>query len=503
MGLIARQTLKASVVNYAGVAVGFINVLFIMTLVFTEKEIGIIKMLTENMVLLAGFSMLGITTSMFRYHPHFKNDPSGKMHGFDFWSILVPFVGFLALCLTVILSKGLIITYFDEKASEFLEYYLLLLPLAFTQIFFSVFEAAAAIESRIVVPKLLKEVVLRVLTAFAFFCYYFGWLSFNQSVLLLVAFYFLLLVFIIAYFSRLRKFHFKPDFAFIKANPKIVKDFFGYTSLVTVGSISGFLLTKLDMIMISAEMGLDHTGVYVIAFQVATIIEIPRRALVQILSPKISENMKEGLFVETESLFKRTSVLLYIAGLILLMGLMVNLDNLFQIIPNGQNYMAGKFVIVVIAISKCIEMIGGVGNIIVLYSRFYYIMFLMTVGTTIFGVYLNLWLIPIHGILGAAYATGITVLIQQLIIIFAIYGKLKIHSFTMPLFWLTLLFGAVFGINYFVPVLPNVWLDMAFRSIVFPGLFVALVYFSKLSPETNQLIVNIIKRVKSGNFKPY
>ena len=503
MGLIARQTLKASLVNYVGVGIGFINVLFIMTFIFSEEELGIIKMLTENMVMLAGFSMLGITTSMFRYHPHFKNDPSGKMHGFDFWSIIVPFVGFIVLCIAVILSKGLIITYFDGKASEFLEYYLLLLPLTFTQIFFSVFEAAATIESRIVVPKFLKEVVLRVLTAVAFFGYYFGWLSFNQSVLLLVGFYFLLLFLIIAYFSKLRKFHFKPDFSFIKANPQIVKDFFGYTSLVTIGSISGVLLTKLDMLMISAEMGLSHTGVYAVAFYVATIIEIPRRALTQILSPKISENLKEGLIVDTESLFKRTSVLLYIAGLLLLMGLLVNLDNLFQIIPNGQNYISGKFVIAVIAISKCIEMLSGVGNIIVLYSRFYYIMFLMTVGTTVFGVYLNLWLIPIYGILGAAYATGITVLIQQLIVILAIYGKLKIHSFSGSMLWLTLFFSGVFGLHFLIPFMSNVWIDLTVRSIVFPGLFIALVYFSKLSLETNRVIENILKRIKSGNFKPY
>ncbi|MCO6494271.1 MAG: polysaccharide biosynthesis C-terminal domain-containing protein [Bacteroidetes bacterium] len=503
MGLVARQTIKGSIANYLGVVFGVINILFLMPLIFSETQIGIIKMLTENTDLLAGFSALGISSSMYRYFHHFKDDPNGKLHGFDFWSAMVPFTGFITVCILLITTKGWVIAYFSAKAAEFLEYYLLLIPLVFSHVFFTVFEVTSAIEGRIVVPKFLKEVILRVLNAFAFLSFYFGWLSFNQSVSLLVLSYFVPLILIFIYSSRLRKLHLKPDFGFIKNNKALVRDFFYYTSLVTIGSISGFLLAKIDMIMISAKMGLNYTGVYVIALYIATVIEIPRRSLVQILSSRISEQMKDEQYKEAGDLYKKTSTLLFIAAVFLLLCILINIDNLYQIMPNGDKFITGKMVIMVLAFSKAIELLTSMGQIIVLYSRYYFVMFLMTIGTAVIGIFLNLWLIPLYGITGAAVATAITIIIQQLVIGLTIYLKLGFHSFTLTQFKTALLFAAIFGLNFLLPNLPNVWVDATVRTMLMAGAFVFVLYKTKWSEDTNNIIDNLIKRIKDRNFKHY
>lgn len=496
MGQVARQTIRGSIANYLGVVIGFVNILILLPLIFSETEVGIIKMLTENMVMLAGFALMGVTTSMYRYYPHFKNDPKGKDHGFDFWALFIPFLGFLALCLLLILGRGWVVAYFNEKAAVFLSYYLLLLPLAFTQVFFSVFEVAVAIEGRIVVPKILKEIVLRVLTAIAFFSYYFQWLTFDESVLLLLVFYFLILFVLIAYFGSLRKLNLRPDLGFLKQNPAIVKDFFGYTAMVTIGSISGVLLTKLDFIMISGKIGVDATGVYAIAFHVATAIEIPQRALTQLLSPKVSELMKEGQHVEAEDLYKRTSVVLFLPALLLLLAVLSNLDNLYELMPNGSRYSAGKTVILIIAGAKCLEMMSGMGQFILLYSKYYSLMFIMTIGSLIVGIFMNLWLIPIYGITGAALATASTMFLQQLFVVSIIYLKFRFHSFTPALFKALFLFLGVFGLHFILPSAPTAWLDLFFRGAFLPGLLLTLLYALRISPEINQQVDRLLQLIK-------
>jgi O-antigen/teichoic acid export membrane protein len=254
--------------------------------------------------------------------------------------------------------------------------------------------------------------------------------------------------------------------------------------------------------MISSQMGLDFSGIYVLAFHAAMVIEVPRRALIQMIQPKVSELMKDGQTIEVEKLYKRTSMLLYIPGLFLLLGLLINIDNLDRILPNGENYVSGKDVLLLIAIAKAIEMTTCMGQIVIMYSKFYYVLFLMTVGTSILGIYLNLWLIPSYGIFGAAIATFIALMIQQIIIIVSIYVKLKIHSFTLPMLWLTLLFLAILGLNSLLPPFSNHWVDALVRTLIMLSLFVFILFKLQINQEANRLILLIIKRIKSGNFKP-
>jgi O-antigen/teichoic acid export membrane protein len=503
MGVVVRQSIKASIVNYLGIAVGFVVILILMPLIFSEKEVGIVRMLIENHIAFAGLAVVGVSSSLIRYYPMFKTEVQGKNHGMDFWALLIPLFGTVLVSILLLLAKNWIASMMMENAAAFMEYYLLFIPLIFSQVYFSVLEATASVEGRIAIPKLIKEVVLRVFSIIAFLAYMFGYLTFDQSVLLLVAFYFLHFLILFFYVLKLRKLDLKPDFVFLRNNPAIVKDFWKYTGYITIGSISGLMITKLDFFMISSIKGLAFTGVYAIAFHCATIIEIPKRALVQILSPPLAVNMANAKIRDTAKLYKRTAILQFLPALFLLLGLLINLDNLYKIMPNGKLYEGGKLVIAVIAIAKTIEMIFGLGTQILTYSKYYHYMFVLTISSAIIGIVLNLWLIPIWGIIGAAVATGLVLVYQQIIVYFTILFKLKFHPFSMPLLWLSLIFIVVLGLNFLLPPFSNPWVDASIRSILFPGLFLALVLYFNLSPDIQKLLKDIWNRVKVGNFKTH
>ena len=72
MGVIIRQSLKASTVNYAAAVVGVLNTFFLFTLCFTESELGQIRYIQEVAMLVVSFCSLGFFDLIVRFFPEFK-----------------------------------------------------------------------------------------------------------------------------------------------------------------------------------------------------------------------------------------------------------------------------------------------------------------------------------------------------------------------------------------------------------------------------------------------
>ena len=96
MGIIIRQSIKGTIVNYVGIAIGFFTTFFVLTRFLTAEEIGLTRVLIEAATLIAGLAQLGTNSSIVRFYPYFK-DEAHKDHGFFFWSLAVPLVGFLVV----------------------------------------------------------------------------------------------------------------------------------------------------------------------------------------------------------------------------------------------------------------------------------------------------------------------------------------------------------------------------------------------------------------------
>ena len=95
MGIIAKQSIQGTIVTYLGVAVGFVTTFFVLTRFLTAEEIGLARVLVDAATLFIGLAQLGTSSSIIRFYPHFRNDAnSTNEHGFFFWTILIPLLGF-------------------------------------------------------------------------------------------------------------------------------------------------------------------------------------------------------------------------------------------------------------------------------------------------------------------------------------------------------------------------------------------------------------------------
>ena len=161
MGIIIRQSIKGTLVNYLVVAIGFITTFFVMTSYLSTEEVGLARVMIDAAVLFSSFAQIGTASSIIRFFPYFK-DEEGKYHGFFFWTLVVPVVGFLIYLLVWTLFKQTFINMFTEKSPLFVNYLRFVIPLTLFMLYQSVFEANSNVLMRIVVPKLVREVGVRV-----------------------------------------------------------------------------------------------------------------------------------------------------------------------------------------------------------------------------------------------------------------------------------------------------------------------------------------------------
>ena len=129
MGVVIKQSIRGTIVNYVGIAVGFFTTFFIITRYLTQEEVGLTRVLIDAAILFASFAQLGTSSSIIRFFPYFK-DEEGKHHGFFFWTLVIPIVGFLLFMLVAKCLEGTIIQTFSKNSDLFVTYYRFVFPLS-------------------------------------------------------------------------------------------------------------------------------------------------------------------------------------------------------------------------------------------------------------------------------------------------------------------------------------------------------------------------------------
>ena len=501
MGVIIRQSIKGTIVNYIGVVVGFFTTFFVATRFLTAEEIGLTRVLLDAAMLFSSLAQLGTNTSIVRFYPYFKDDDKDD-HGFFFWSILVPFLGFVIFSVLFWALREVMAEAFSEKSDMFVTYYKCIFPLAFSLLYMAVSEANANVLMRIVVPKFVREVGVRVLTLVVYFLYAFSVLDLDGFVYAFCGVYAVALVVDVCYLFSLKHISLKPDLKFI--TPQLRRDYLLYTLFLITSVVSSVLAPFANSFFISAKMGLAYTGVFAIASYITALIEIPYRSLGTIAQPQLSRAIKDNAIAETNMLIRRISFHQLLAGAFMFLLIWMNLDLLFRIIPNGEQYATAKWVVFLLSLSKLYNSICSIGLSVLNYSRFYYYSLVFSALFTVLSIVFNNWFIPLWGMEGAAFATLVASFIYYSLLLLLNYVKLKTSPLSLrqlAIVGLFLLFGLgdVLWKKLQVCFLPDDLLWSLGAAVVQTSLFalvaVWVVYRLRLSDDVNGLIDSVLQRI--------
>ncbi len=446
MGIIARQSIKGAVANYVGVAIGFFVSFFVLTRYLTQEEIGLTRVMVDAALLFSSLAQLGTNASLVRFFPWFKTPsplrgtppskggerdvlfhsspsqgevPEGRRgkepsqegipnHGIFGLSVLVPLAGFCLFALAFLLFREPLLTVYAKNSPLVADYFYLIPMLTFFALYTTVFETNASVLLRITVPKLVREVGIRLFNLAAYLLYGYDLISLDVFVWLFCGSYGLAMVLNLMYLRSLGRISFRIDRGFLDRGK--VREMARYSLFMTATVLAGNI-PLFNSLFLGAKAGLALTGVYTIASYIANVVEVPYRSLGAISRPVIATAVKEEDWDEVNRLGKQVSLHQFIVSVSILYLIYINLDTLFALIPNGADYAAGKSVVLILGLAKVVNSSLSVCTDILNFSRHYAWSLLYIAILTLAAIGLNSALIgPDGAIEGAASATLISYL---------------------------------------------------------------------------------------------
>lgn len=437
MGVVIKESIISSFYSYIGIGIGTVNALFLYTYFLSPEDLGLVRIIPEIALIYSTFAQLGAPYIASRFFPSFRGNEQTQPY-FVIYTLLVASVGFLVFALFYLFFHDWLLSFYLERAGAIVDYHWILMPFTLVYILINMVETYVRNNLNITLSNFLREVFLKLGATLLILLYGYQWISLTAFL-----WYFLSLHLVVFYvlYRRLQKtdfFKFSLRSKWWTISQK--REMFQYGVLIIIGSFGLLIITKIDMLMLPALAGLSATGIYSTAIFFATVIEVPKRSINQIVLPILINAESQGDRQKIHELYQKSAMNGLIAGMILFCLIAFNLDSLFEFIPKKEIYSTGKWVIILLGLSKLMDMATGISYEIMAYSKYYKMMFVMLLFIGIFSFAGNYWLIPPYGINGAAAATLMATMVFCFIRIIMVKRLFQVTPFSKQMGKLTMLF---------------------------------------------------------------
>ena len=494
MGIIIRQGIKHSIVRYSAIFLGLLSTLFIYPLVL--DEIGLIRTIQSIALVMAPIAHLGANVAALRFFPKFNTD---SLNAAGFFSRLnrTTLYGSVIVSMLYLIFQDNILEIYQVENHEYSGIFILI-PIFITLIAYSqLYETYTANYMRIAIPAALGELSLKIILPAIMLFYLGNYINIQESIYLLLFTYLLLDISLLIYLKAQVK---GPLFARIPKLPtELRNEIRSFSAYNLFTSLSILISIRIDIIMLSAMTNFTVTGIYSINMLVGEVIDAPRQAFIKIVNPIISQAYKDDDLQKVKELYQNTSKHMFLASLLLFVGIISSIDDLYTIMPNGEVVAMGKNVIYLLGATKLIDGVFGINSIVLQHSKWY--RFLLYAVCFLAGVNIinNYLLIPEYQMIGAATATLISGLGFNILKFIRIKQKLGFQPFTwkIPLIFIIGVIAFCSGLLIPVGVAENAWMavfKILLRSVLVGGVFLSLTIGFKISPELNGLIRTFISK---------
>jgi O-antigen/teichoic acid export membrane protein len=380
-----------------------------------------------------------------------------------------------------------------------------IVPLTFFMMYSDIFEAYLRAYYRTFFTNFLKEVVLRVLMSIVVIGFAFKWLNFDNMVLFYSLTYGVVLIIVVLYLKNHKILFLKPDFSFFKKD--ITKEIVKYLLYIIPGAAGSIIAQKIDTLTLgaisgkNANEGLENVAIYSLAYFIGSVIEVPRRSISQISIPLLANAFKENNIEAIKSLYVKNSLIQFISGVFIFGLIWINVDDLFLFIPHAEIYKAGKYVILLIGISKLFDMATSINNEIIQFSKYFRFNLIAIILLGLITVIMNLIFIPLYAILGAALALVLTLFAFNIIKTIFIWHKMRILPFSKEMIPISIVAVIAILIPFVTPMKSNNWVSaliyIPLKSILFSGFFLIIIRIFRISTDINVLIDNFLSKIRS------
>ncbi|MGE0560823.1 MAG: polysaccharide biosynthesis C-terminal domain-containing protein [Flavobacteriales bacterium] len=492
MGTIAKQGVFNFIIAYIGVVIGVINTILLFPNIFSADEFGLTRIIVSAAIMSTSLFSFGINNIVLKFFPFFK-DKSAKHNGFLLFVMIVPLVGYLLFLIISILFRPDIMVYYSKQNTLFSDNYTYVIILTFYLLYLYLFDTYLRALQKSTIYSFLDDIVLKCIWFVLILLYYFKYLNFNEFIFGYINAYGLLVLIELGYLIHIKEFSISYNLK--KFDSKTIKQLMGFGLFTMFGAgITGTAAT-IDSLMIGAlaKNSLSGVAFYSVAFYISYLIVIPFNALNRILNTSISEAWKNNDIAQIQKLYKESSNNLLIVAMLIFLGIWLNVDSFFELVPT--EYKEAKYVLFFICIAKIYEVSVGINGIIINFSKYFKTIFYINILLICLLIATNYLLIPTMGIVGAAIATLFsTVIVISFYLVF-LYNKYNILPFTNKSFYTILISLTIYFFINLIPDLNNVIYNLIIRSFLILVIFIPSIYYLKISSEINQVIDKNLNRI--------
>lgn len=443
MGLIKKQSITSSFIIYFGFFVGAVNTwLFTSGNRFTEAEYGLTRMLFDIAQTFFALANLGTISIMYRFYPHYRDRlPMEKRDLLGIATVLA-MAGFVLLCIFTFFFKGLVVQKFGGNSPLLVEYFYCVYPFTLFFLLFSLLEAQAWNHYASVATNFFKELALRLLTSFIIVLFILKWLDFSQFIILFSLLYGVIFfgLFIYLYKRGLISFTLKIS----DVTREHYREMLPFGAFVFSVSLCTILARNFDAIIISSRLGLAFTGVFTFASYLTSIMEGPQRGLIAASVPVIAQAWKDNDLARIDNIYRKSAINMLLFSGFTFCVIWLNFDHAFSLFHINEAFRSGRTVLLLLGLTKIIEVGTGVNTQIIATSRLWRFDFLSTVTLVVILIPLNYLLITKYGINGSAAATLIAYFFFNVIRFVFIWWKFGMQPFTLRTLWAMMVLAAAY-----------------------------------------------------------
>jgi O-antigen/teichoic acid export membrane protein len=489
LGVIQRQSIKNFFTSYIGILIGFVNILIIQPRFLAPEELGLTRVLYSFSLLLSTFVPMGMANITVKFFPNFRNTET-RHHGFFGFSLLGTFAGFIITAILIFGFKNIIVAQYIEKSKLFADFFYWIFPFTFMLSFATQLNLYCYSLYKSTVPGFINDVIVRIGAITVVSLYYMKLFSLPVFITLFVAVYGLQIILLLIYIYYEEKPGFKIDWAYF--NKVGFGKMFSFAAIVWLASIASIGLKELAPVILGTQVILSNVAIYVVAAFIPTLIEAPLGALDRIATFKISAAFAHDNISEINEIYKKSAKYMLLLGGLFFLGINGNINSLLQFLP--EKYRGGADIVLIISLGTLFNMATGLNSQVLFYSKkFYYAAFMM-IAAVIINFALQLTLIPIYGLRGAAFATALSGIFLNLVnsfIVWKHYHLSPIEKNTYKVIILILLVGII---DFLIPHLSNALADIILHGGIIAALYISGSYLLNFVPELVEYVSGMIKK---------
>jgi O-antigen/teichoic acid export membrane protein len=488
MGIVLNQSLKNTIITYIGFAIGGINTIYLYPVFLGATYYALTNYILSSANVIMPLFAIGMQNTLVKFYSQYEtNEERSRFLSF---TVLFPLLLIIPMLLIGLFFYDEIL-FFLSKKNIIVKNYVWFIPfIGLCMAYFEIFYAWLRVHMHSVFGNFIKEVGLRLASLLLLIGVYYNWIDVEGFVYATAVVYLIAFLVTMFYAFSIQK----PDFQF--TIPKNTKDVLVYTFYIILsGSVANLLLDG-DKMILNQYMKIENIAYYSVATYIALVISVPSRAMHQIVYPITARLMHENNHDAMNDLYKKTSINLQIVGGYVMLGIFVNINQLYEMVP--EEYAGGIMVVFMIGLSKYFDLILGNNNAIIFNTKYYRAVLFLGVLLVVMTVALNMVFIPIYGIIGSAFATLLSITLYSLAKLLFVVKRLHLYPFTKQTVYSMIITAILFVAFYFweFPFSPIV--SIVLKSILITIAYVYINYKFVISEEINNVIDTVLKKLKIG-----